>query len=59
MKKETVYLDTSVLSAYYDERVKERQKATIRFWEEVLPSVMSRKYLYTNFHSERSEESQF
>lgn len=38
MKKETVYLDTSVLSAYYDERVKERQKATIRFWEEVLPN---------------------
>ena len=37
MKKETLYLDTSVPSAYYDDRVKERQKATIKFWKEVLP----------------------
>lgn len=36
MKKETLYLDTSVLSAYYDERAKERQDTTIKFWEEVL-----------------------
>lgn len=38
MKKETLYLDTSVPSAYYDERAKERQDATIKFWKEVLPN---------------------
>jgi predicted nucleic acid-binding protein len=37
MMRETLYLDTSVISAYYDERVKERQAATIRFWNDVLP----------------------
>jgi len=37
VKEETLYLDTSVPSAYYDERVKERQEATIKFWREVLP----------------------
>ena len=37
MKKETLYLDTSVISAYYDERAKERQTATIKFWEEIMP----------------------
>ena len=31
MKKETLYLDTSVISAYCDERAKERQAATIKF----------------------------
>ena len=35
MKRETLYLDTSVLSAYYDERAKERRDATITFWENV------------------------
>lgn len=38
MKKETLYLDTSFPSAYYDKRAKERQEATIKFWEEVLPN---------------------
>lgn len=38
MKKETLYLDTSVPSAYYDERAKERHEATIKFWKEVLPN---------------------
>ncbi|MEW6203544.1 MAG: PIN domain nuclease [bacterium] len=38
MKKETLYLDTSAPSAFYDERLKERQKATIRFWTDVLPN---------------------
>jgi predicted nucleic acid-binding protein len=33
MKKESLYLDTSVLSAYYDERAKERMEATIKFWK--------------------------
>ena len=33
MKRETLYFDTSVLSAYYDERAKERRDATITFWE--------------------------
>lgn len=38
MKKETLYLNTSVPSTYYDNRVEERQKATIKFWEKVLPN---------------------
>lgn len=38
MKKETLYLDTSVISAYYDERAKERRAATIAFWEDVIPN---------------------
>ncbi len=37
MKRESLYLDTSVPSAYYDERAKERMEATIKFWKEVLP----------------------
>ena len=37
MRKETLYLDTSVPSAYYDERAKERMEATIKFWKETLP----------------------
>lgn len=38
MKRETLYLDTSVISAYYDERAKERRAATIAFWEDVVPN---------------------
>jgi len=37
MKKESLYLDTSVPSAYYDERAKERKYETIKFWKDVLP----------------------
>ena len=37
MKKESLYLDTSVPSAYYDARAKERQEATIKFWKEIVP----------------------
>lgn len=37
MKKETLYLDTSVVSAYYDDKAKERQEATMKFWEEIIP----------------------
>jgi len=36
MKKETLYLATSVLSAYYDNRAKERQEATVNFWRNTL-----------------------
>jgi len=36
MKKETLYLDTSVPSAYYDNRAKERQEATVNFWRNTL-----------------------
>ncbi|MCX5809409.1 MAG: type II toxin-antitoxin system VapC family toxin [Proteobacteria bacterium] len=36
MEKETVYLDTSIISAYYDKRSKDRQEATIKFWNEIL-----------------------
>jgi predicted nucleic acid-binding protein len=38
LKKESLYLDTSVPSAYYDERAKERQDSTIKFWKDVLPN---------------------
>ncbi len=38
MKKVTLYLDTSVLSAYYDERAKERREGTIKFWKDALPN---------------------
>lgn len=41
MKKETLYLDTSVISAYYDKRTKDRQETTIRFWEEILPNYQA------------------
>jgi len=37
MKKETLYFDTSVPSAYYDKRAKERQEQTIAFWKEIVP----------------------
>jgi predicted nucleic acid-binding protein len=37
MERESLYLDTSVPSAYYDKRAKERMEATIKFWQEVLP----------------------
>lgn len=37
MDKEKLYLDTSVISAYYDQRVKERQKETMKFWKDILP----------------------
>ena len=38
MKKETLYFDTSVVSAYYDARAKERQEATITFWKNIVPN---------------------
>lgn len=41
MKKETLYLDTSVVSAYYDERAKERRAATTAFWEKLSPTIRS------------------
>ncbi len=37
MKKETIYLDTSVPSAYYDERVMWRLEYTRQWWKEELP----------------------
>jgi predicted nucleic acid-binding protein len=37
MKKESLYLDTSVPSAYYDAKAKERMEVTIKFWKEILP----------------------
>lgn len=38
MRRETLYFDTSVPSAYYDEGVKDRQDATIKFWKDALPN---------------------
>ena len=38
MKKESLYLDTSVPSAYFDKRAKERKDATKKFWQEILPN---------------------
>jgi len=37
MKRESIYLDTSVPSAFYDKRSAERQETTIKFWNEKLP----------------------
>jgi predicted nucleic acid-binding protein len=36
--QESIYLDTSVPSAYYDHRAKERQEATVHFWKDVIPN---------------------
>ncbi len=49
MKKESIYLDTSVPSAYFDSRAKERQEATIKFWKEIVPN-------YTIYISDLTEE---
>lgn len=38
MKKETIYIDTSVISAYYDDRAKDRQETTTKFWTHILPN---------------------
>jgi len=37
MKKESLYIDTSVPSAYYDERVKWRLEYTRQWWRDELP----------------------
>ena len=37
MKRESIYLDTSVPSAFYDKRSVVRQEATIKFWNDKLP----------------------
>lgn len=37
MKKAKVYLDTTVPSAYYDERASDRKRHTRVFWDERLP----------------------
>lgn len=34
--EESLYLDTSVPSAYYDQRAQERQEATVYFWKKVI-----------------------
>lgn len=36
-KEKSLYLDTSVVSAYYDKRTEERREATVKFWKEILP----------------------
>lgn len=36
--KESIYLDTSIISAYYDKRAKDRQETTKKFWNEILPN---------------------
>lgn len=37
MFKQSIYLDTTVPSAYYDARTPERQGQTRAFWQDVLP----------------------
>ena len=32
-----IYLDTSIISAYFDKRAPERQESTKKFWTEILP----------------------
>ncbi|MCI0512333.1 PIN domain-containing protein [candidate division KSB1 bacterium] len=41
LQREKIYLDTSVPSAYFDRRAKERQKATIKFWNNILPNYQT------------------
>ncbi len=40
MQKETVYIDTTVPSAYFDERTPDRQRLTRQFWETRLPELI-------------------
>src|SRR3989338_6178693 len=37
MRKEKIYLDTSVVSAYFDRRNKPRQDQTKKFWQDIIP----------------------
>jgi hypothetical protein len=37
MIKQKVYLDTTVPSAYFDDRAPDRQNLTKQFWSEILP----------------------
>jgi len=39
METETVYIDTTVPSAYFDERTPDRQRLTRQFWTERLPGL--------------------
>ena len=42
--KQTIYLDTSIVSAYYDARNPERQKLTREFWAKLKGyQVLTRK----------------
>ncbi|MBI4062832.1 MAG: PIN domain-containing protein [Elusimicrobia bacterium] len=38
---EKIYLDTSVVSAYFDSRQPQRQKDTQRFWKSALPAYVA------------------
>ena len=42
MKREFIYLDTSVPSAYFDSRAQERMDLTRKFWNETLLSILYR-----------------
>lgn len=37
MAKQSVYLDSTIPSAYYDSRTPERQRQTLQFWNHRLP----------------------
>ena len=37
MKRDKIYLDTSVISAYFDSNLKQRQEDTKRFFKDVVP----------------------
>lgn len=41
MQKERVYLDTTVPSAYFDDRAPDRQRRTKEFWSTRLPGFVS------------------
>lgn len=51
VNKETLYLDTSVVSAYYDTRAEERQEATIMFWKETLPRYQGFVFDFLEFRA--------
>ena len=55
MHKAKLYLDTSVLSAYFDDRAPDRQRLTQQFWSERLADF--RAYLSPLVHSEISGTS--
>lgn len=57
MKKETIYFDTSIPSAYYDHRAKERQNATIRFWKEKLADYVPHVSILTISELEKTTDA--
>jgi len=63
-KKESIYLETSVISAYFDfkQQDTERKKITRKFWKEVLPKyrvILSETVIEELQSAEESKTSKF